>query len=460
MFLVAVGLNHTTAPVEIREKLAFPEGELQDALRNLRSREAVEGCVILSTCNRTEIYAAVLDVKQGLSSIKHFITDYIQDELIEIDNFIYVHTLYDTVHHLFRVAAGLDSMILGETQILGQVRTAYQIACDIEVTNKILNTLFQQAVTVGKRVRTDTEIDRNAVSISYAAVELSKQIFEQIDGLSIMIVGAGKMSELTAKHLVANGVTEVFVANRSPQKAVELAETFGGQPIELEAMFDKMVDVDIVISATASTKAIINITEMERVVSQRGNKKIFLIDIAVPRDIDPAVGKVPGVCLYDIDDLQNVVDKNLEERKKEALKAQAIVEDEITKFFQWLNGQFVVPTISALKQFGEDIKNQELEKAFHKLGPVSPREEKIIRVLAHSIVNSMLHNPIVNLKSSAHTNHGHLYTEILQNLFSLEVEGQRSKRFNDNPVAEQSGAHPHSHAHTLMGMVANHGNRN
>ncbi|HEX3031193.1 MAG TPA: glutamyl-tRNA reductase [Bacillota bacterium] len=456
MFLVAVGLNHKTAPVEIREKLAFPEGELQQPLRNLRSRQAVEGCIILSTCNRTEIYAAVLDVKQGLSSIKEFMTECIQDELVEIDNFIYVHTLYDTVHHLFRVAAGLDSMILGETQILGQVRTAYQIACDLDVTNRILNTLFQQAVTVGKRVRTDTEIDRNAVSISYAAVELSKQIFDEINGLSIMIVGAGKMSELTAKHLVSNGVTRVLVANRSPEKAQQLAQAFGGEPISLDHMFERMVEVDIVISATASSKAIIGIPEMESVVNRRDNRKIFLIDIAVPRDIDPEVGQVPGVCLYDIDDLQNVVDKNLEERKKEALKAQAIVEDEITKFFQWLNGQFVVPTISALKQFGETIKNQELEKAFKKLGPVGAREEKIIRVLAHSIVNSMLHNPIVNLKSAAHTNHGHLYTEILQNLFSLEVEGQRSKRFAEQSTTEGFASHPHSH----MGMVANQGKRN
>lgn len=438
MFLVAVGLNHKTAPVEVREQLSFPEHELADALQKLRSREAVEGCIILSTCNRTEIYAAVLDVKKGLANIKQFMAECLHDDLCEIDNYIYVHTLYDTVHHLFRVAAGLDSMILGETQILGQVRTAYQNACELGATNRILNTLFQQAVSVGKRVRTDTEIDRNAVSISYAAVELSRQIFDDLTGRSILIIGAGKMSELTAKHLVANGVTSVLVANRSYENAVQLAQQFGGEAIKFDNLFDHMVNADIVISATSARNTIIRPAELEQVMSKRNGKKIFLIDIAVPRDIDPVVTKVNGVTLYDIDDLQHVVDRNLESRKKEAIKAQAIVEDEITKFFQWLNSQFVVPTIAALKQFGEEIKQQEVEKALTKLGPVSEREEKIIRVMAHSIVNSLLHNPIVNLKTYAHTNHGHLYTEILQNLFSLEVEGQRSKR---HPEPKPAGPH-------------------
>lgn len=447
MFLVAVGLNHKTAPVEVREQLSFPEHELADALQKLRSQEAVEGCIILSTCNRTEIYAAVLDVKKGLANIKQFMAECLHDDLCEIDNYIYVHTLYDTVHHLFRVAAGLDSMILGETQILGQVRTAYQNACELGATNRILNTLFQQAVSVGKRVRTDTEIDRNAVSISYAAVELSRQIFDDLTGRSILIIGAGKMSELTAKHLVANGVTSVLVANRSYENAVQLAQQFGGEAIKFDNLFDHMVNADIVISATSARNTIIRPVELEQVMSKRNGKKIFLIDIAVPRDIDPVVTKVNGVTLYDIDDLQHVVDRNLESRKKEAIKAQAIVEDEITKFFQWLNSQFVVPTIAALKQFGEEIKQQELEKALTKLGPVSEKEEKIIRVMAHSIVNSLLHNPIVNLKTYANTNHGHLYTEILQNLFSLEVEGQRSKR---HPEPKPAGPH-------CEGMMVQHG---
>lgn len=449
MFLVAVGLNHKTAPVEVREQLSFPEHELGDALQKLRSREAVEGCIILSTCNRTEIYAAVLDVKNGLANIKQFMAECLHDELCEIDNYIYVHTLYDTVSHIFRVAAGLDSMILGETQVLGQVRNAYQYACELGTTNRILNTLFQQAVSVGKRVRTETEIDRNAVSISYAAVELSRQIFEDLTGRTILIIGAGKMSELTAKHLVANGVTSVLVANRSFENAIQLAQQFGGEAIHFEELFDHMVNADIVISATSARNSIIKPSDLELVMSKRSGKKIFLIDIAVPRDIDPVVTKVTGVTLYDIDDLQHVVDRNLESRKKEAIKAQTIVDEEITRFFQWLNTQFVVPTISALKQFGTEIKQQELDKAFAKLGSITEKEEKVIRVMAHSIVNSLLHNPIVNLKVYANTNHGHLYTEILQNLFSLEVEGQRSKK---HPEVKPAGPH-------CEGMFVHQGNR-
>nr|MDA8234004.1 glutamyl-tRNA reductase [Clostridia bacterium] len=313
MFLLTLGLNHKTAPVEVREKLTFPEHTLEDALARLRKMPAIEGCAILSTCNRTEIYATVLDVKQGMGNVRQFLADCLHDEICEIDNYIYTHTLYDSVRHLFKVAAGLDSMILGETQILGQVRMAYQRACEQGATNAILNTLFQQAITVGKRVRTETEIDRNAVSISYAAVELGKQIFGTLAGKSILIIGAGKMSELTAKHLVSNGVTSVWVANRSYDKACSLAEQFGGEAIPFVKLFEYMGKADIVISCTSASHYVITAEDVEAVIATRSDRPLFLIDIAVPRDIDPKVEAVPGVKLYDIDDLQNVVDRNMEE---------------------------------------------------------------------------------------------------------------------------------------------------
>lgn len=427
MFLVTVGINHKTAPVEVREKLTFPESVLEDALGRLRSYDSVNGCVILSTCNRTEIYATTLDAKQGLISVRKFLADSLNDATCEIGNYLYIHTLFDSVAHLFRVSAGLDSMILGETQILGQVRTAYQLACQHGATNSILNTLFQQAITVGKRVRTETEIDRHAVSISYAAVELGKQIFGSLDGKTILIVGAGKMSELTAKHLVSNGVAKVLVANRSFNKAKAMAEQFGGDAIPFEELFYYMREADIVISCTSANHYVIKFEDVQHVLADRPEHPLFLIDIAVPRDIDSKVGTIPCVKLYDIDDLQHVVDKNLEERRNEAVKAEAIVEEEIANFLKWLNTQFVTPTIIALKQRGETIKNTELEKAFNKLGELSERDKNTITTLAHSIVNAMLHEPVVNLKKYALTNHGHLYTEILQNLFNLEVEGQRHK---------------------------------
>jgi len=434
MFLLTVGLNHKTAPVEVREKLTFPEHTLKDALSRLRKFPGIEGCAILSTCNRTEIYATVLDVKQGLGNVRQFLANCLHDEVCEIDNYIYTHTLYDSVRHLFKVAAGLDSMILGETQILGQVRQAYQRACEYGATNAILNTLFQQAITVGKRVRTETEIDRNAVSISYAAVELGKQIFGTLEGKTILIIGAGKMSELTAKHLVANGVTSVLVANRSFDKSSALARQFGGEAIPYNQVFSCMAKADIVISCTAAPHYVIIPPYVTDVIAQRPDRPLFLIDIAVPRDIDPRVGNISGVKLYDIDDLQNVVDRNLEERRKEAVKAQKIVEEEITIFLKWLNTQFVTPTIVALKQKGEEIKEAELTKAFNKLGNLTEKEKKVISSLAHSVVNQLLHDPIINLKAYANTNHGHLYTEILQNLFNLEVEGQRPKR---HPVGDE-----------------------
>lgn len=425
MFLITVGINHKTAPVEIREQLTFPENVLEDALTRLSSYDAINGCVILSTCNRTEIYATTLDAKQGLSSVRQFLVDRLNDDTCEIENYVYVHTLYDSVGHLFRVSAGLDSMILGETQILGQVRVAYQRAREYGTTNSILNTLFQQAITVGKRVRTETEIDRNAVSISYAAVELGKQIFGDLDGRTILIVGAGKMSELTAKHLVSNGVTNVLVTNRSFEKAKVLAEQFGGEAVPFEQLFYHMHHADIVISCTAANHYVIKFEDVQQVLAQRTDHPLFLIDIAVPRDIDSKVGTIPCVKLYDIDDLQHVVDRNLDERRNEAVKADKIVDEEIANFLKWLNSQFVTPTIVALKQRGETIKNAELEKALNKLGDISDRDRNIVNSLAHAIVNALLHEPVVNLKKYALTNHGHLYTEILQNLFNLEVEGQR-----------------------------------
>ncbi len=427
MFLVVVGLNHRTAPVEVREKLSFSEDSIPGHLKKLTSHKSIRGSIILSTCNRTEVYAAVLDVDKGLTKIREYLAKCCRTELSELKNYLYTYTLYDVITHLFRVASGLDSMIVGETQILGQVRTAYQIACEHGATNRVLNTLFQQAITVGKKVRTETFIDRNAVSISYAAVELARQIFAGLEGRSVLIVGAGKMSELTAKHLVANGVTSVLVSNRSFERAAELAKQFGGKAIRFDELFDYMARADIVISATAATHCIIEKPEMEKVMQLRKGKKIFIIDIAVPRDVDPGVNEVEGVSLFDIDDLQNVVDKNIQQRKKEAAKAEKIIEKEIAEFWKWLNTQFVIPTIAALKKRGEDIRQKEMTRAFNRLGNITEREKKIISSMANSIVNQLLHDPVMQLKHYALTQQGHLYTEILQNLFNLDVPGE--KRF-------------------------------
>lgn len=428
MLIAVVGLNHRTAPVEVREKLSFTGQTLQGALKRLKSYPVIEGCVVLSTCNRTEIYAASLEMDEGLNAIWDFLSRWSGVDISEIKNFTYCHTLYDTIRHIFRVASGLDSMLLGETQILGQVRSAYQQAVEYEATNRVMNTLFQLALTVGKRVRTETGIDQNAVSISYAAVELARQHLGSLNGRSVLIIGAGKMSELTAKHLVDNGVSGVIVSNRSFDRAEMLAAQFGGRAVKFSELYKYMETADIVISCTAASHCVVRLEEMQRVIKNRQGKKIFMIDIAVPRDIETEVGNLEGVTLYDIDDLKTVVDHNLAERKRAANKAERIIEEELEKFMKWHGTQFVVPTISALKKWGEEIKQKELRRALNRLGELSEHDRKVVGSLANSIVNQILHIPVTQLKKYALTVEGHLYTEILQNLFELDVPGQKPKK--------------------------------
>lgn len=428
MLIVVAGLNHRTAPVAIREKLSFSGSGLKEALNRLKASPVIDGCVILSTCNRTEIYAAPLELDDGLNAVRTFLSQWSGVGISEIKNYTYIHTLYDTIRHLYRVAAGLDSMLLGETQILGQVRDAYQVAFDCGATNRVLNTLFQQAITVGKRVRTETSIDRNAVSISYAAVELARQNLGSLYGRSVLIIGAGKMSELTARYLVASGVSGVIVSNRSYDRATELAAQFNGQAVKFDELYRYMEKADIVISCTAASHCVVKAKELARVMERRRGEKILLVDIAVPRDIEPGARRLAGVTLLDIDDLKNVVDRNLEERKKAALLAEEIIEEELEEFMRWLSTQFVVPTIAALKKWGEEIKEAELHRALNRLGKLSEHDRKVICSLAGTIVNRILHMPVTQLKNYALTSEGHLYTEVLQNLFNLEVPGQYSKQ--------------------------------
>jgi len=445
VLIAVVGLNHRTAPVEVREKLSFSGQSLNGALKRLKSYPVVEGCVILSTCNRTEIYIATTEMDEGMNAIWDFLSRWSGVDISEIKNFTYCHTLYDTIRHVFRVAAGLDSMLLGETQILGQVRSSYQLAMEYESTNRVLNTLFQQAITVGKRVRTETGIDQNAVSISYAAVELARQHLGGLNQRSVLIIGAGKMSELTARHLVDNGVTGVIVSNRSYERAEMLAAQFGGRAVKFSELYKHMEQADIVISCTAATHCVVRADEMKRVLEKKKGKKIFMIDIAVPRDIETSVGEFEGVTLYDIDDLKNVVDHNMTERRQAAVKAEGIIEEELDEFMKWLGTQFIVPTISALKKWGDEIKNKELRRALNRLGELSEHDKKVICSLANSIINQLLHEPVTQLKRYALTTEGHLYTEILQNLFDLDVPGQKPKKHTasfelENPLAKAGGS--------------------
>jgi len=435
MLIAVVGLNHRTAPVEVREKLSFAGSHLKEALLRLKEYPVIEGCAILSTCNRTEIYAATTEMDEGMNAIWDFLSHWSKVDISQIKNYTYCHTLYDTIRHIFRVAAGLDSMLLGETQILGQVRSAYQEAVEYGSTNRVLNTLFQQAITVGKRVRTETGIDQNPVSISYAAVELARSYLDGLEKRSVLIIGAGKMSELTARYLEANGVTGVIVSNRSFDRATALAEQLNGRAVKFSELYRYMEEADIVISCTSANHCVVRAEEMRQVMEKRRGRKIFMIDIAVPRDIEAEVGQIEGVSLFDIDDLNVVVDKNLAERRKAAIRAEEIIEEELEEFMKWLGTQFIVPTISALKKWGEEIKQKELKRALNRLGELSEHDRKVIYSLANSIVNQILHLPVIQLKRYALTTEGHLYTEILQNLFNLDVPGQK-------PIKQRLSEHP------------------
>lgn len=430
MFIIVVGLNHRTAPIDVREKLALTGTTLNKALCELKEMPGIEGCVILSTCNRFEIYCAVREIEQGLKTVKDFISSQLAvltTESAGFDQYLYAPTCHDAISHLFRVAAGLDSMVIGESQVLGQVRDAYELALNQEVTNGVINTLFQQAITVGKRVRTETAIDRSAVSISYAAVELAKQVIGQLKGHSVLIIGAGATGELTARHLVANGANSVMVSNRSFDRALELAQEFKGQAKRFEQLEESLAEADIVISCTAACHYVLRPDQVQKAMAIRSERPLMIIDIAVPRDVDPLVSKLKGVHLFDIDDLKNVVDVNFKERQLEAIKAERIVREELAEFNNWLNTLFVVPTIVALKEKAEKIKQTELTRAFNRLGSINAREEKVITSLANSIVNQLLHDPIIQLKAYASDQQGHLYTEVIQNLFRLELNEDQAE---------------------------------
>ncbi|NLU49677.1 MAG: glutamyl-tRNA reductase [Syntrophomonadaceae bacterium] len=426
MYILLTGLNHRTAPVEIREKLAFNDPVPAEVYADLTRHEELHGVIIISTCNRTEVYATVKDIEQGTAVLEDFMARHSGLEVDDLRQYLYQPNCYEAIGHLFRVAAGLDSMILGETQILGQVKDAYVRAVEVGASDGVLNTLFQKALHAGKRVRTETGLDRHAVSISYAAVELARNIFGSLQGKTVLVIGAGEMSELTARYLVDNGVATVMVSNRSYNRALCLAERINGHAIHFHELHDWLPQADIVISATAASHYVVRFEAVEEILRQRQGRKLFMIDIAVPRDIDPRVGSIEGVYLYDIDDLQNVVDANLLARKKAARQAETILEEELEEFNRWLSTLYVIPVIKALKQRGEIIKQAELTRAFNRLGNVSPRQEKIITALANSIVNQLLHFPVINLKEMGLTNQGHLYAEVAKNLFALEISSEEN----------------------------------
>jgi len=422
VYLVAVGINHHTAPVEVREKLALGKAGLDAVAGDLKQLAILKGYVVISTCNRTEIYAAVSQIQEGLAAISDFLCHKAGLDQEAGRQYFQRWSCYEVINHLFRVAAGLDSMILGETEILGQVREAYDNACRLRTGNNIINTLFQEAIRVGKRVRTVTGIDQHPASISYAAVELIRQTLGELQGRTVMIIGAGEMGELTLKHLVYHGVSTVLVSNRSFQRAEDLAAAYGGEAIRYDQLFSQLPRADIVVSCTAAAHFVISEEKVRQTLEARGDRPLFFVDIAVPRDIEPNAGRIPGVFLYDIDDLEQVVLGQMDERRTAAQEAEEIIKEAVEEFLKWLSSLSVIPTIRALQQRAEQLRDEELHVYLQRMGKLEPKNEKLIRSLASSLMNKFLHLPIVRLKEYAGGHEGHLYSMVLEKLFDLQPE--------------------------------------
>ncbi len=421
MHIVIVGLSHKTAPVEIREKLAFAPTSMERPLRRMLELSPVAEGLIISTCNRVELCIATKEPDAAIAALRRFLAEYHEIKLDDIDGCLYDYQGENAIRHLFRVASSLDSMVLGEPQILGQIKTAYGYAAEFKTAGLILNRFLHKAFSVAKRVRTETGIASNAVSVSFAAVELARKIFDRLDDKGVMIIGAGEMCELAAKHFVSNGVSKVLVTNRTLERAEKLAAEFNGRAVPFDSFVNHLAEVDIVMTSTGAPNFILGHRQMEEVIKRRKNRPMFLIDIAVPRDIDPRVNDIDNAYLYDVDDLQGVVQANLKERQKEASKAEAIVEQEIGQFHQWLANLEVKPTVIALRQKLEAIRRQELDKTFSNLKNLDDSQRKSIEAMAGAIVNKILHTPTAVLKRTQNDNSGEDYVDAVRVLFDLPV---------------------------------------
>jgi glutamyl-tRNA reductase len=393
-----IGVNHKTAPVEVRERLAVPDRQLPDALQQLLRVPGVGEGMILSTCNRVEV---LIQTTNGSTDLRKFLAQYFGLEPASYESHLYEYRQHDAVRHVFRVAASLDSMIVGEPQILGQVKEAYATARAAGAVQSYLDLLLTRAFAVAKKVRTETAVGSSSVSVASVAVELAGKIFGSLVGKQVCLVGAGKMSELAARHLMARGAGSIFVANRTYDRAVELAANFGGEAIRFDELYAHCDRADIVITSTGSPVAIFKREHGEMFLARRKNRPMFFIDIAVPRDVDPEMNKLDGIFVYDIDDLQDAVSTHVEGRHKEAERAESIIDAEVERFQIRLQTLHVVPTIVSLQDQFETIRQAELDRVRGRLGKLSPEQEAAIEALSHGIVNKILHTPIRSLKSAA-----------------------------------------------------------
>ncbi|MCK5680869.1 glutamyl-tRNA reductase [bacterium] len=399
MHIVTLGLNHQTAPVAIRERLAFTAEELPEVLRRLKDEAGLSEALILSTCNRVEVYGISATLDECHKRLLKFLADYHQIDAKDFAENLYFHTDSAAISHGFRVASSLDSMVVGEPQILGQFKDAFAIASEELSTGLILNRFLHRSFFIAKEVRTQTKIASYAVSVSFAAVELAKKIFGDLNDMKVMLIGAGEMCELAARHFINQGVEQVLVTNRTLSRAQQLANEFSGIALPFDKFRGQLDQVDIILSSTGSPEYLIGPEELSQALKKRRNRPIFLIDIAVPRDIDPKVNELDNIYLYDVDDLQDVVTENLDQRRQEAELAEKLVAKEVEKFEQWLASLAVTPTIKKLREQVLEIADQELKKTLAGLTDLSNKDEQRLKAMVNAIANKFLHHPISYLKS-------------------------------------------------------------
>ncbi|MEI4769388.1 glutamyl-tRNA reductase [Psychrobacillus sp. FJAT-51614] len=422
MHTIVVGVNYRTAPVEIREKLSFVEAELPNAMQALQEQKSILENVIVSTCNRTEIYATVDQLHTGKYYVKQFLANWFDIPLENLSRYLFIHEDDQANSHLFQVTAGVDSMVLGETQILGQVKKSFLNGQENGTTGTVFNQLFKQAVTFAKRAHSETAIGENAVSVSYAAVELGKKIFGSLNHKHVVIVGAGKMGELAIKNLYGSGAGKVTVFNRTFEKAEVLASKFDGTAKPMDELQCALLEADILISSTGSTEYVIDYELMQFVERLRKGKPLFMVDIAVPRDLDPKIGDLANVFLYDIDDLQGIVEANLAERERAADQIKAMIHTEIEQFNEWVTTLGVVPIISALRQKANRIQEETMVSIENKMPNLSDRERKILNKHTKSIINQLLKDPILQVKELSTAKDSAEQLQLFQQIFGIEEE--------------------------------------
>jgi glutamyl-tRNA reductase len=421
--IVIVGLNHRSAPIEVRESVAFENAYLRDALARLHGYSSIDEGVILSTCNRVEVVAAAADRRVALSDITGFLSEQkMHRQLGAIDEHIYCYHGADAVRHLFRVAASLDSMVVGEPQILGQLKAYYERAQQAGTVGTILHRLFHRSFSVAKRVRTETGIGSGAVSVSSVAVDFAKRIFDRFDDKTVMLIGAGKMGDLMARHLQSHGVRSLMVTNRTFEGAVELAERIHGNPIRFEDFPQYLKMADLVIGCTGTPEVLVDAAQVDKVLRERKQRAMFFIDVGDRRNFDAKINDLDNVYLYNIDDLKSVADENLQGRSNEANKAEGIVQDEVQSFVRWIGSLEQVPTIAALRQRFDDIRRGELEKSLGgSLKDLSNQQRAALEDMTTAMINKMLHGPIAQLKNNSdNDNEATLYVAALKKLFDLE----------------------------------------